>query len=207
MELSFAVSGGRLARDHSFALWQALERAAPWLAGEQALAVLPVRAAASGDFLLLNRRSRLLMRLPEARIAAALELCGRRLEVAGEALHLGKAASRPLAAHATLYSHRVAAEATDEREFVAQVARQLGELGIHAEFIVGRRSSTRGPGGTLTGFSLMLAALPPRVSLALQAAGLGAHRKLGFGVFLGHRFIAAVGSEELEHERRTARNT
>jgi hypothetical protein len=47
------------------------------------------------------------MRLPEARVEAALALSGRRLEVAGAALALGDAKTRPLVSHATLYSHRV----------------------------------------------------------------------------------------------------
>ncbi len=31
LDMAFAVSGGRLERDHSLALWQALAAAAPWL--------------------------------------------------------------------------------------------------------------------------------------------------------------------------------
>jgi hypothetical protein len=41
--------------------------------------------------------------------------------------------------------------------------------------------------GVLVGFSLMLADLTPRQSLALQASGLGAHRRIGFGIFIGHK--------------------
>jgi hypothetical protein len=63
----------------------------------------------------------------------------------------------------------------------------LGQINLGTDFIVGKRTVTRGPRGELAGFSLMLAELPSRQSLALQVAGLGAHRGLGFGVFVGHK--------------------
>lgn len=187
-DIAFEASGGRLPRDHSLALWIALERAEPRLAYAGTLAVLPIRAASAGEQgLVLARRSRLLMRLPEASVGLALGLCGRRLELAGACIELGRAKTRPLAPHPTLYAHRVAAENASEEAFVRQVADELGRMGIHSEFIVGKRSGARGPGGELTGFSLMLANLAPAQSLALQAAGLGAHRRLGFGIFVGHK--------------------
>jgi CRISPR-associated protein Cas6 len=188
VDLAFAVSGERLPRDHSLALWQALVGAAPWLAGDPGVAVMPIRGASAGELgMVLQRRSRLLMRLPEAQVERALGLCGARLELEGAAVELGGAKSRPLAPHPTLYAHRVAAECDEEESFVEQVAEELRAIGIRSEFIVGKRTLTRGPGGALAGFSVMLEQLPPSHSLALQAAGLGAHRGLGFGVFVGHK--------------------
>ena len=194
MDMAFAVSGGELPRDHSFALWQALAQAAPWLGEDDTVAVLPIRAAsAGGDRLVVQRHSRLLMRLREARVEAALALSGRRLEVAGAALTLGEAKTRPLVAHATLYAHRVAT-ADDagglwpgEADFVEQVKRELALLEVRSDFIVGRPSRTRGPAGDVAGYSLMLAELPARQSIVLQVAGIGAHRRLGFGIFVGHK--------------------
>ena len=188
VDMAFAISGGELPRDHSLALWQALANAAPWIVEDDAVAVLPIRASsAGGDRLVVHRRSRLLMRLPEERVEAALALSGRRLDLAGAPVTLGEAKTRTLIAHATLYAHRVAAERDDEEGFVAQAKRELERLGVRNDFIVGRRSMTRGPGGPLAGYSLMLAELPARQSLVLQVAGIGAHRGLGFGIFVGHR--------------------
>ena len=188
VDLAFAVSGGPPPRDHSLALWEALVQAVPTLAEDDTLAVQPLRAASGGDGrLVLQRRSRLLMRLAESRVDAALALCGRQILIAGAEVSLGAAKTRPLAPHATLYAHRVAAERDDEAEFVRQATGQLDRLGVRAEFIVGRRTWARGPQGELAGFSLMLANLAPGQSLALQASGLGAHRRLGFGIFLGHK--------------------
>lgn len=188
VDLAFAVSGGRLARDHSLELWQALRRAAPALLEDPTVAVLPIRAASAGDGgLVLQRHSRLLLRIPEAMMELALGLCGRQLDVAGTPVTLGDAKTRPLAAYATLYAQRVAAVVDDEGDFVKQAAAELARIGISAEFIVGKRTLTRGPQGALAGFSLMLAELPSRLSLELQVHGIGAHRGLGFGVFVGHK--------------------
>jgi CRISPR-associated protein Cas6 len=188
VDIAFAVEGGPLPRDHSFELWRALSEAAPALFADLAVAVLPVRGASAGaGGIVLQRRSRLLMRLPEAAVELALGLCGVRLEVAGARVTLGDAKTRPLAPYATLYAHRVAAERDDEESFVKQAAAELGRIDVAADFIVGKRSLTRGAAGDIAGFSLMLAELSARQSLALQVRGLGAHRGLGFGVFVGHK--------------------
>lgn len=188
VDLAFAVSGGPLPRDHSLGLWRALGAAAPALLADPAVAVQPVRGASAGEGgLVLQRRSRLLLRLPEASVDLALALCGATLDVAGTAVTLGEAKTRPLAPYATLYAHRVAAETDDEAAFVRQASAALLALDIAAEYIVGKRTTVRGPQGELAGFSLMLAELSARQSLALQVHGLGAHRGLGFGVFVGHK--------------------
>ena len=188
VDLAFAVSGSRLPRDHSLGLWLALSHACPQLFDDATVAVLPVRGASAGEGgLVLQRRSRLLMRVPEAKIDLALGLCGRQLDVAGAPVALGEAKTRPLAPYATLYAHRVAAVMDDEADFVKQATEELGRIDVSADFIVGRRTVTRGPQGELAGFSLMLAELPSRQSLALQVHGIGAHRGLGFGVFVGHK--------------------
>lgn len=188
VDLALEVTGGPLPRDHSLALWDALAAAVPALAEDNTLAIQPVRAAAGGEGrLVLQRRSRLLMRLRESSVEAILPLSGRSIEVAGASVAFGAAKTRPLVPHQTLYAHRVAAAIDDEAEFVREAGRGLAALGVRVEFIVGKRSAIRGPQGELAGFSLMLTELTARESLGLQASGLGSHRRLGFGIFLGHK--------------------
>jgi len=187
VDMAFAVQGGGLPRDHSAALWRGLVEALPQLEAEDTLAVLPVRAASAGpQGLVLQRRSRLLIRLAEASVDAAMALCGRRIRVGEDWLEIGAAKTRALMPHRTLYAHRVASESGEEA-FLVEAGSALGALGVHREFIVGRRSTVRGPLGELAGYSLMLEDLSPEHSLALQVAGLGAHRRLGFGIFVGHK--------------------
>jgi len=126
---------------------------------------------------------------------------------------IGKAMTRALIPHGTIYSHRVAARDAGEAAFARQVANELHALGIRGDFITGKRSCARGPAvettgeatDELTGFSVMLTGLRPEESVRLQVAGLGSHRKLGFGVFVPHRSTAAVGSDEAAAERQAFR--
>lgn len=188
VDLSIEVSGGPLPRDHSLPVWNAVAHAAPALMEQTTLAILPVRAAAGYDGrLVLQRRTRLLMRLPESAVDTVLALSGRRLHIGGFPVLFGAVKTRPLAAHVTLYAHRVAATHDDESAFVEQVTRELDALGVRGEFIVGKRTDAAGPEGLLAGFSLMLTDLSARQSLLLQASGLGRHRNLGFGIFVGHK--------------------
>jgi len=188
VDIAFAVSGEGLPRDHSYDLWRALSDAAPALLADPSVAVLPVRGASAGEgTIVLQRRSRLLMRIPEASIDLALVLCHTRLDLAGAPVVLGGAKTRPLAPYATLYSYRVAAESDDEAGFMRQVAASLPNIGVSADFVVGKRVVTRSPQGDIPGFSVMFSELSARQSLALQVHGIGAHRGLGFGVFVGHK--------------------
>jgi CRISPR-associated protein Cas6 len=188
VDIAFAVSGERLPRDHSYDLWRALSGAAPTLLADPTVAVLPVRGASVGEgAIVLQRRGRLLMRIPQPSIDLALGLCGTQLDLAGAPVVLGAAKTRPLAPYATLYAHRVAADVDEEVAFMKQVTASLQALGVAADFIVGSRTVTCGPEGVIPGFSLMLCELSARQSLALQVYGIGMHRALGFGVFVGHK--------------------
>lgn len=206
VDLAFSLAGGHLPRDHSLALWRALARALPWLEDEPRAAVFPIHAAPVSDgSLAVTRRSRLTMRLPAARVRAALALCGTALEIEGARAEVGKAMTRALIAHGTLYAQRVACAVADEAAFVRDVAEGLAALAVGGDFICGRCAAARGPDGELVGFSLMLTGLKPAESLRLQVAGLGPHRKLGFGVFAPHRSTVPVGSDRAAGEHRAFR--
>lgn len=206
VDLAFELGGESVARDHSAALLRALERALPWLGEDEETAVYPIRAARlTGGRLALNRRSRLMLRLPQARVAAALALCGTRLDLDGDAIEPGRALTRSLIAHPTIYAQRVVTGDDDEIAFMAGAARELAALAVRGDFICGSRSTMHGPGGELVGFSVMLTGLRQEESLRVQTAGLGRHRKLGCGIFVPHRATAAVGSDAAEDARRAFR--
>lgn len=206
VDMAFTLAGERLPRDHATTLWRALSGALPWLADVVELAIPPIRAAVLADgSLAVNRRSRLTLRLPETRVPAALALCGTTLAVGAARLGVERAMTRALLPHGTLYSQRVACAADDEAAFVQEVTAALAALGVGGDFICGRRAACQGPDGELAGFSLMLTGLRPKDSLQLQVAGLGPHRRLGFGVFVPHRSTAAVGGGLEYGERRALR--
>lgn len=204
--MAFALEGETVPRDHAFGLWRSLAQALPWMDEEENVAIFGLRAAPVADGrLAVNRRSRLMLRLPASRVRDALALCGTAIRIEDARLAVGRAMTRALIPHGTVYAHRVAAEGDDEIGFMQAVARGLGELAIRGDFICGKRSCVRVERGEVSGFSLMLTGLRPAESVRVQTAGLGPHRKLGFGIFVPHRSTAAVGSDEAAEERRAFR--
>lgn len=193
IDLAFAVTGGRLPRDHRRALADAIEAELPWLATTPGAAVHPVKTPrAGGPELLLSQRSRLVLRLPRGRAADAEALAGRVLRFGEWYLGLGAAHRRELLPWGTLYAHCVtAAGHDDELAFQNAVQAELGALGVAGRVICGL--AQRGPAGELRGYSVMIDALSPEDSLQVQRHGVGAGRRLGYGVFVPHKSAAAVG--------------
>lgn len=198
LELSFELSGRSLPRDHRAALAQALREQLPWLSDEPSVGVHPLRAPlGEGDQVLLPRRARLLLRLPEWRLDDARALCGRRLEVAGQSLRVGAcAAPRELLTTRTLHAEFVCWDAP-VAAFEAHCAAALGDLGIDSPWMSGGEREALGPDGVtlLRGRALLLHDLPHRHALALQVLGLGGHRLLGCGLFKAHKAVTGLGSE------------
>lgn len=197
VDVAFALSGATLPRDHRWLLAEALKQALPRLAdlpgaGVHGIKVAP--AAATGASL-LPRRTRLLLRVPRAAVAALDALVGARLDIGGHALRLGEVAMpRELQPHRTLYAHLVAAEDAAELAFLAAVDAELAALGVACRPICGRAQTIDAGGRPLTAYSLMLDGLADADALRLLDAGLGRHRLLGCGLFVPHRSTAAVGS-------------
>lgn len=193
IDMSFAVEGGALPRDHRGALADALAQALPCLAGMPNVAVHRLNVSAGcGPRALLSRHTRLTLRVPRARASDVESLSGRDLSVGGDTLRVGIPHARELLPHGTLYAHLVAAADDDEAAFLRAVAAELSALDVPCRSICGRRQVVES--GTLQGFSLMLDGLSPAGSLRVLEAGLGRHHRLGCGVFVPHKSTAAVGA-------------
>lgn len=195
IDLAFAVQGDALEPEHRFALAAALERALPWLvedprAGVHGLKL--VREGAGGA--LVSRRTRLVLRVPRERMQAGAALAGRPLRVGAHTLVPAQPRPRELLPYGTLYAQLVAADTADEAAFLARTRAELDAMGLPAQAVCGRWQSTEG--GRLVGCSLMLAGLDRAQSLRLLQRGLGAHRRLGCGLFVAHKSAAAVGAPD-----------
>ena len=198
VDLAFVLQGQTLPREHRHALAAALEQALPWLACEPAAGVHPLNLSTGGGAqALLSRRTRLTLRLPQGRVAAARQLEGARLDVAGSRLAVGAAHTRALLPWGTLYAHRVASgHADDELAFLQEVDAELASLGVSGRPICGRAQAGDTGDGDLcaAGFSLMLDGLSAAAALRLLEHGLGPHRRMGCGLFVPHKSAAAVGA-------------
>ena len=194
VDVAFSLRGGSIPADHGWQLFRQLAEQLDWLAAEPDAGVHPIRGsrAVAGE-IYLGARARLMLRLPRERAQQSFALSGAHFDL-GNQVEVGGAHLRPLFAHGTLYSHFVTTGTPDEAGFQRDVGAALEQAGIGCKIICGRMRRAQTQGAEIVGFSLMLHELSPEHSLSMQAAGLGAERKLGCGIFVPHKSAGAVGS-------------
>ena len=192
IDVAFALTGGPVRSDYAAPLHAALRRLLPWLDDEPAAALHPLRRVTQVDgSLCVGSHSRLVLRVPEARLDACAALEGRALDL-DQPLQVGKAQRRPLFAFPTLYSSLVVTGDRAEDQFLAAVLHAIETWDTRCQVIVGRAGTRAVEAGALAGFSLMLHGMAPAESLRAQAEGVGGYRKYGCGVFIPHRSADAV---------------
>jgi CRISPR-associated protein Cas6 len=197
LDFTFDVAGDIIDSNYPAALYHALVRRLPWLDEEPLAGVHPIRGLTPcPGGMLVGGRTRIVLRVPEHRAAACALLEGTDLEV-GAPLHVGRASRRELLPYPVLHSRLVITGAEDEMAFMQDVAGELAALGIDCDTIVGRRGELSvEPDRVLVGYSLMLHGLSPEASRLAQERGVGQQRKLGCGLFIPHKSVAAVGSRD-----------
>lgn len=197
VDLSFEVEGAALPADYAWALYRAVAQVLPWLESETGAGIHPLKGAPTDrGTLLVSRRSRLILRLPTARVRDAGRLTGSVLDIGGAPLRVGAAKVRELAPFATLYARFVTTGSKEEEDFLKDVAALLEGLGARCKFMCGQRRRARGGDGDIEGYSVMLHEVPLDDSVALQRHGLGRGRMLGCGMLVPHKSIRAVRREE-----------
>lgn len=193
VDVVFDLTGKAVPTDNGAALKREVMRHLPWLEQEEQAGIHPLQAAPSDyGMLLLTRRTKLALRISREKTGAALELTGHELDIDGNPLQVGAGKVRPLPIFGTIYAHFVDMGSADEKQFARLVTRRLKELKIPGKFVCGKQQVLQGEQGAVSGFSLMLYDLTPAQSILLQEVGLGDNRKLGCGIFIPHKSIAAV---------------
>lgn len=193
-EVHFELHGTLLPRDHGYPLFLELSRLLPWLSDETLAAVHHIHGAETGrdDLLILNRRAKLVVRIPVHREADLAILSGQTITVGGFKLTIGKGKTKPLARHSPLYAHCVTTGSVDEEGFASDIINILDELKITCRFICGRRQAITTADGVVDGYSLLLHELPVEQSILIQQRGMGGNRKIGCGIFIPHKSTNAL---------------
>lgn len=193
-DVQFDLVGAEIPADHGYRLFQELVAQLPWLADTPGVAVHPVHGSPSGrnENLVINRRVKLVLRVPKERIDDVAVLTGKRIDPGAGALVIGDMKARPLTPFGTLYAHFVDMGDADELGFIEAATRQLADMAIPAGMICGKRRKMMTPQGGIEGFSLMLHDVKLDQSLLIQERGLGGHRAYGCGIFIPHKSIKEV---------------
>ena len=196
IDLQFDLVGTTIPADNAQMLSDALQRLLPWLGEDGGTGIQHLKGAEtnSGDATLnINRRTKLFMRVPKARVDDMQKLVGQTLGLAGHALQIGNFKTRAFSAFANIYAHFVDTGSATEEQFVQDVMHELdGHFKLRCGFICGKRQTLQSASGPIHGYSLMLHDVPPHKSLQLQDEGMGRNRLLGCGIFIPHKSIAPV---------------
>ena len=191
IDVVFEISGGTLPTSYPYALWKELVQLVPQLGDDENVGVIPLRMSASNEGMLLPKRAKLVLRLPQALADVVSNLAQKQMRVAGSELHLGSCKTRPIQHYPTLHAQLVTG-AEDEILFVAEVESALAEMGVEAKLICGQRRTLADGKRTISGYSLVLHDLTPEGSLRVQYAGLGKERRFGCGIFVPYKVISGL---------------
>ncbi len=196
LDVQFDLIGSEIPADHGQPLYDALLSKLPWLKEEPATGVHPVHGTPTGrnENLIINRRVKLVLRLPVARLDDARALVGKRLNTGAGELVIGNLKEKQLTPFATLYSHVVDFGTEDEAEFLQAARAELEGMGIQCGLIPGKKRKMRLAEEEVSGYSLMLHDVDMLKSLQVQEDGLGRHRSYGCGIFIPHKSIKEVAA-------------
>jgi CRISPR-associated protein Cas6 len=193
-DVQFDLIGNEIPVDHGQALFDALAAQLPWLKDEPALGVQSIHGAPTGrnDNLVINRRIKLVLRLPVARLDEARALCGSRIQTGAGEIVIGDLKEKNLTPSATLYAPMVDFGTDDEAAFLEVARTELEKIDIRCGLIPGKKRKMCLTEGDISGYSLMLHDVSLRQSLQVQEDGLGRHRRFGCGIFVPHKSIQEV---------------
>ncbi len=207
VDLSYKIDCKQIPTTHAWELSQALYQALPWIKDEPEVGVHQIHGATSGngwerppdgELIHLSKRTRMHLRVPTERIDDAKELVGKVLDVAGNAVHVGKMTTKTIDPFSTIFSRYIVMQKDmNEDEFLHWVVEQLASRDIHArKLLCGIGHEFEANGNLIETRSLMIADLDKLSSVKLQETGIGQHRHLGCGIFVPHKGIKAVGETE-----------
>lgn len=191
VDVVFDLDGSSVSDGYPFALWSEVVRCLPWLQNEEYAGILPLRGSASGETLLLSRRTKLVLRVPAVRAAEAGQLSGQQLNVDGSILIVGRGKERPLLATTTLHAY-IVESSLGEIEFLADMKEKLQSMNISCNLICDKQRIIRGVMQSLSGFGLVLYDLKPQASIQIQRTGLGSARHFGCGIFVPFKAISGL---------------
>ena len=189
IDLAFHVmSSTSIPSDHGYALFGSISKLLPAIHESNAIAIHPIRGTQVGNRQIqLNGNSRLTIRIGISEIPICLPLAGKLLDITGTKIQVGVPEIRTLTPAARLASRLVTTKnCLDQLRFEAELKRQATNLGAEStlQYSIGKRRTLRIRDKEIVGYEVVFENVPPELSLAIQANGIGGRRHMGCGIFL-----------------------
>ncbi len=213
-DLSFKVSCKMVPLDHAQQLSDAIQEILPWMKDEPEAGIHMIHGASTGNGWLrpdddtndgciyLSKRSRMQIRLPKSRHDDARTLIGKTIELDGHELTFGDYQVKMFSPLGTLFSRYIILDENEtEDQFVGRVSEEMQGMGITLrKALCGIGNTFQMAEGEVKTMSIMVADLDPDEAVALQTHGIGNDQLRGFGLFIPHKGIKAVGDQsEMTH--------
>ena len=202
VDLVFKISCQSLPADHAYSLSRQLQNYFPWFVDENAgMHIIHIPENAHGwsrdtgpDAVILpSRRTKLILRLPKARVEEVKKLSGESLDVAGHVLTVKDASERLLSDITTILARHVVTDSKSEEDFTADVIKQLSDVGIKPKkLLCGMENRICITDNMVVTRSVMLADISVDDSIVLQQKGLGPFREYGCGIFIPQKNINEI---------------
>lgn len=191
VDMVFELDGVVVPDNYPFALWSEICRCLPWLEKVKGVGVIPLRGSESGNSLLLSKRTKLILRVPNLLMEKLVELSGQHLRIGEAKLTVGKGKKRLIQPTTTLHAHIVESN-LNEVEFIADMKQKLDLMNIKCNLICDKRRVISSSDKVLNGFGLVLHDLKPAASIQIQNEGLGGARHYGCGIFIPFKAISGL---------------
>ncbi len=211
-DLSFKLVSRQVPLDHAQQLSDELLKILPWIADEPLAGVHMIHGASTGNgwnrpedagsSIYLSKRSRMLIRMPKTRYAEMDALIGKTINLDGNEVTFGEYQIKPFTPLGTLFCrYAILGDNETEDMFVVRVASELKAMGVNlTKALCGMGHTFNLANGPTKTMSIMVADLDPEDAVEVQKNGIGEGRKAGFGLFVAHKGIKAVGDmSEMQH--------
>jgi len=212
-DLSFKLISKQVPLDHAQQLSDAILEILPWIADEPQAGIHMIHGASTGNgwnrpeddgdgCIYLSKRSRMQIRMPKTRYEDMHALIGKTIQLNGHDVTFGEYQVKPFTPLGTLFSRYViVGDNETEDQFVARVAADMKSMGVNlTKALCGMGNTFNLSTGPTRTMSIMVADLDPEDAVMLQQNGIGEGRKVGFGLFVAHKGIKAVGDmSEMQH--------
>ncbi len=201
VDLAFNIECPSIPVDHAYALSSAIIGILPWFANEPECGLHIIYGGASmhgwqrpesqDATILLPKRTKLRLRLPQERIEDARKLCGRTLDISGHKMEIGQAKAMHLVSSNTFYSRYVYSDIVeDDEQFTQRSIQELRAMNLRfTKALSGKGHTISTPDGQIHTKSLMVSGMSAQDGVKLQINGLGKYRQMGIGLFVASKSI------------------